>query len=806
MTEPDQMTPPPHADDARPPSGLARWAAHPGWVALLLAAATALVYYPVVRWQFVNLDDPLYVSSNTHVQKGLTLEGLSWALSTGHGGNWHPLTWLSHMLDAQFFGPGPAGPHVVNLLFHLANTLLLLGLLRRLTGALWRSAFVAALFALHPLHVESVAWISERKDVLSAFFFLLTLWAYACYAQKSEARNPKLEGNPKPEIREGSQKPTPRTTFHVSRFTSHAPRFYALSLLFFALGLMSKPMLVTVPFVLLLLDYWPLGRMQSGECGMPNDASRFTFHISPRTLLPLLCEKIPFFLLSAASCVVTFFVQKKGGAVQSLAQMALRPRLENTPVAYARYLGKTLWPAGLATPYPRAEHWPLIQVVLAVALLVGLSLGAVWVSRRWRFVGTSWFWFVGMLVPVIGLVQVGEQSMADRYTYLPLIGLFIIAVWGVAEVCDRWRLPKMAFAGAAGLVVLACAVQTRHQAGTWRDSEALYLHNLAVTRNNWLACYNLGWYLDEEKRFDEALVYYRKAIEMEPRNPEPLNNIGVALVAKKQYAEAIPYFERALKAEPGFVEAHNNIGKALEELGKLDEAIPEYRLVLAKKPEHISALNNLGNALVRKGQFTDAIQTFEASLRAKPDQVAAHYGLAGALARLGRTDEAINQYQQVLQRSPTNASAHNDLGLVLARRGNLDQAILQFREAVRCKPDDPEVLCNLGRTLAGQQKLDEAIPLYLQALRLAPTNANAHAALGQALAATGKFDDAVAHFEEALRLSPNNPSAHLNLGRALAAQGKSDEAIRHYNEALRLRPDYPQARQALQAITAQKPR
>ena len=805
MTELAQIIPPLSAGDTRPGPRLACLAAHPGWVGLLLAVVTLLVYYPEGRFQFVNLDDSLYVSSNSHVQKGLTLEGLGWALSTGHGGNWHPLTWLSHMLDAQVFGPGPAGPHVVNLLFHLANTLLLLGLLRRLTGTLWRSAFVAALFALHPLHVESVAWVSERKDVLSAFFFMLTLWAYGCYVAVQSLKS-KVQSQ---EPLSGNTEQAAQITFHVSRFTPHAARLYLLSLLCFTLGLMSKPMLVTLPFVLLLLDYWPLRRMQNAECRMQNHATRNTQHASLHQpavpLARLLLEKWPFLVLSVISCAVTFVAQKKGGAVQSLSQLSLRHRIENTPVAYARYLGKTLWPAGLATPYPRPDHWPLVQVLLAVALLAGLTLGAAWLSRKFRFVGTGWFWVLGMLVPVIGLVQVGEQSMADRYTYLPLIGLFIILVWGAGEACDRWRLPKVACASAAGLVLVACAVQTRHQLGYWRNSETLYRHDLAVTRNNWLACYNLGWFLDEEGHLDEALAYYRQAIAIEPRNPEPLNNIGVALVAKKQYAEAISYFQRALKAEPSFFEAHNNIGKALEGLEKFDEALPEYRLVLEKKPDHVGALNNLGNALVRKGQFADAIQYYESSLRAKPDQATAHYGLGGALGRLGRTDEAIQHYRLTLQRNPDNASAHNDLGLVLARKGNLDEAILHFREAVRCRPDDPDLLCNLGRTLVGRQKLDEAIPLYLRALLIAPTNANAHAALGQALAATGKLDDAVAHLQEALRLRPDNASAHLNLGRALAAQGKSDEAIRHYNEALRLRPDYPQARQELQAITGQKP-
>lgn len=779
MTDLTQTNPAPPAGDAQPGSGSARPAIRPVWISLLLAAVTLFVFCPVVRFQFVNLDDPVYVTANAQVLKGLTLEGASWALRTGHGGNWHPLTWFSHMLDAQLFGPGPAGPHAVNLLFHVVNTLLLFGLLRRLTGTIWRSAFVAALFALHPLHVESVAWISERKDVLSAFFFLLTLWAYVRSVERGVR---SAESNAAPSALPAPGSPKPASVFHLP-----SSSFYLLSLLCSVLGLMSKPMLVTVPFLLLLLDWWPLGRLRPGGA------------------LGLLREKLPFFLLSAASCVVTFMVQKQGGAVQSLSHLSLPTRLENTPVAYARYLGKTLWPAGLATPYPRADHWSLFQVLLALALLAGLTLGAVWLSRRLRFVGTGWFWFLGMLVPVIGLVQVGEQALADRYTYLPLIGLFIILAWEAGAACRQWRLPKAACAGAAAMVLFACAAQTRQQLGYWQNSETLYLRDLAVTRNNWLAAYNLGRFLDEQGRIDEALIYYQQAVTMEPRTSDALNNIGVILVGKKRYAEAIPYFERALKVEPGFYEAHNNIGKALEELGKLDEAIAEYRLVLQKKPDHVSALNNLGNALARKGQWPEAIQQYQASLQAKPDQVTAHYSLGSAFARLGRVDDAIVHYRQALQRSPDNAAVHNHLGLALARKGNFDEALLHFRQAVRAQPEDPDFLCNLGRTLVSQQKADEAIPLYLQALRIAPTNASVHLALGMALAAAGKLEEATARFEEAVRLRPDSASAHFSLGRALAIQRRNDRAIQHFTEALRLKPDLAEAREALRVLTGQAP-
>jgi protein O-mannosyl-transferase len=797
MTEPAQMTPPPFAVGARPGSRLARLAARPALISPLLAAVIFTVFCPALRCQFVNLDDPLYVTSNLHVQSGLTADGLAWAFHTGQAGNWHPLTWISHMLDCQLYGLSPEGHHLTSLLFHALNSVLLFVLLRRLTGALWRSAFVAALFALHPLHVESVAWIAERKDVLSACFFMLTLWAYGCYAEKSV-----VSGQWSVVSRHPSEAPAadqgPRTTDYGLRARHPASRFYVLALCLFALGLMSKPMLVTLPFLLLLLDYWPLRRLQLFAL-KPQPSTP----PPPSTFAHLVLEKWPFFLLSAASCIVTFIMQRQGGAVQPLAVMSTGARLENALVACARYLGKTLWPAGLATPYPHPGHWPLPAVALAAVLLAALTLGALWLVRKCPFAAVGWFWFLGMLVPVLGIVQVGDQSMADRYTYLPLIGLFIAVAWGLDAAFARWRLPKAALL-VAGLVLVSCSAQTRAQLSYWQNSETLFRHATAVTKNNWLAYYNLACYLDGQKRTDEALANYRRTVEAQPKFADAWNNLGYVFYERMQYAEALPYLEKALSLKPSSLALRDGFANSLRELGRTDEAIEQYRLILQQKPDDFTVLNDLGNALARKGQFAEAMQEYEASLRAKPDQATAHYGLAGALARTGRPDEAIGHYRLALQRNPDFAVAHNDLGFVLARKGDLDGAIAQFREAVRCKPDDPAALCNLGRTLAGRQRFDEAVPLYVQALSVAPTNADAHAGLGLALAALGRMDEAVGHFQEAVRLRPDNANAHFNLGRGLAAQGKSDEAIRQLTEALRLKPDFAPARQELQALTGQK--
>ena len=846
-----------------PASRLARWLAHPALISLVLAAATLAVFYPVVHHQFVSYDDGDYVTDNPHVKAGLSGAGAAWAFQAGHAGNWHPLTWLSHQLDAQLYGLNPAGHHLTNLLFHAANAVLLFLVLKR--GAFecgvrsaecgmqnetqdgqlciphsalpiphsdaphspfrtqtlrtsWLCALVAALFALHPLRVESVAWVSERKDVLSGFFFLLTLWAYVRYA---EGRRKNAE----------CRIPVPR---RASSFCLLPSAFYFLAMVCFALGLMSKPMLVTVPFLLLLLDYWPLGRMQKEEGRMQKEEAESATRNPPHAILHrsttpplrLVLEKLPFFALAAASCVVTVLAQQQ--AMQPLANLSLGARAGNAAVACARYLGKTFWPVNLATPYPHPGHWPAVAVVLAAALVAGLTLGAVWLGRKSRCAFTGWFWFLGMLVPVIGLVQVGEQSMADRYTYLPLIGVFIIVVWGVAELACRcapraaalpagcgpaagsrglrWPAPCGVFiVSLAVLVLAACAARTRDQLRHWRDSESLYRHAVAVSRGNFIAYYNLGSWLDSQGRADEALTNYFQAVEIQPRYPDPLNNIGCILAARKQFAEAVPYFEAALRSRPDYGRAHENLAAALRELGRTQEAIPHLRAVLENKPQDTGALNGLGNALAGQGQYAEAVRYYEASVRAKPDQHAAHYGLANALARLGRADDAVAHYRLALQAKPDFAQAHNDLGIVLARQGRLDEAILALREAARAEPGTATFQLNLGRMLAARQELGEAITCYQAALRIAPDNAEAHNGMGAALAATGKLDEGIVHLREAARLRPDNANAHFNLGKALAAQGKPEEAAGHFREALRLRPDFAPARQELEAITGQKP-
>jgi len=436
-------------------------------ICVLLAIATVVSYWPVVNSEFINYDDQDYVTENPHVQAGLTMQGVRWAFTSSYASNWHPLTWLSHMLDVQLFGKGPKGPHCINLLLHTANSLLLFLLLRKMTGAQWPSAFVAALFALHPLHVESVAWVAERKDVLSTFFGLLSLCAYASYA-KTKQKNPKFK-----------------------------PFVYFLALLLFALSLMSKPMWVTLPFLMLLLDYWPLRRFEPSANQSVNlgaAASR------------LVSEKVPFLLLSAATCVATIWAQTQ--AIQPLERLSLSDRLANAVVAYARYLGKALWPSNLALPYLHPGHWAASQILSASFLVVGFSAAGLLLCRKSPSIFTGWFWFLGTMVPVLGVVQVGSQSMADRYMYLPSIGLFILFTFGGSWFLSSLKVPKIVTSGAVFLTLGVCSARTYEQAGYWHDSERLFKHSAAVTDGNFIALANAGGSLFKRGYLDDALELF----------------------------------------------------------------------------------------------------------------------------------------------------------------------------------------------------------------------------------------------------------------------------------------------------------
>ena len=604
----------------------------PRLIALLLALTTLVVFLPVGGFGFVNFDDTDYLTENPVVKHGLTLAGAAWAFDGYHVSNWHPVTWLSHMADCSLFGLNAGAHHFVNVLFHAANTVLLFILLWRLTQRLWPSTLIAALFAWHPLHVESVAWISERKDVLSTFFALLSLLSYVRFVQE------------------------------------HRRRSYWSALTFFALGLLAKPMLVTLPFVLLLLDYWPLGRMRNAECEMRN---------FPR----LIVEKIPFLALSAVSCVVTFLAQRSGAAVVSLDSVSLGYRLENAPLAAAGYLQKIFWPAGLCAIYPLPDKIPVLPVALSVAVLLLISAAA-WHWRKSKpYFLIGWLWFLGTLVPVIGLVQVGGQAMADRYTYLSAIGLFIALVFLGVDFADRLQTPRIIQFGLAGLVSLACILVTENQLQYWRNSETLFRRAIAVTENNDIALINLGVALDVQGRFDEALAVYYQAVKCGSRHYEVHNNLGNVLGLLGRHAESLAEYREAIRNRPDTPKFHNGAGTELAALGRCDEALAEFSEAVALDPNYAAPHIETAKVLFKLGRDAEGLDEFHVALQIEPNHYQTLATVAHYLAANENAAYRNGQAALALARQADELSGHAQpmvldfLGMAFAETGDFSNAV-----------------------------------------------------------------------------------------------------------------------------------
>ncbi|HOC56729.1 MAG TPA: tetratricopeptide repeat protein [Verrucomicrobiota bacterium] len=671
-------------------------------IGALLLLLVVWVFLPSLRNGFVNLDDNVYVYENSRVLQGLTLENLRWAFSNLAAGFWHPLTWLTLMLDCQLFGLRPAGHHFTSLLLHAANTILLFLAFQRLTGATWRSAVVAALFALHPLHVEPVAWASGRKDVLCALFWMLTMLSYARYVEETRG------GSQKPKV--GNQ----RSVFHL-----RSALFYLLSLLCFVCGLMSKTMIVTLPLVLLLLDWWPLRRFQPSAC-------------NPRRSI-LFLEKAPFLGAALVGGLLTLYAEKGVGALPTASDVPIYSRLANAVLSYPGYLGQTFWPDHLAVYYPFPRAFPAGTVLAAALLGLAITAGALWAARARPHLAFGWIWYSVTLLPVIGIIQVGGHAHADRYTYVPLIGVFVVLVWGAHELTARWRSQRLLLSLAGGAVILLCAVLARQQIGCWKDSETLFRHALAVTQDNELAHNNLGTALARQGRAEEAVIHLQEALRLVPDYPGIHNNLGAALARQGRLDEAIPHLREAVRLAPGDAGAHCNLADALTWQGRLDEAIAEY----------------------------------QAAIKLNPNEAATHCNLGNALAGKGLLDDAIASYRQALKLNPAFIDAHNRLGTVLGLRGRLEEAIGQFHEALKLYPESAEALCGLGIALVRQNRLEDAITRLRAALDRNPNYAEAHCNLGVALAAKGRLEEAVFHLREALRLRPDYADAQNNLRAAL---------------------------------------
>ena len=680
-------------------------------VAGLLLLAVGLAFGRAAGHDFVNFDDNVYVYDNPRVAAGLTADGIVWAFTGRHAANWHPLTWLSHMLDVQLFGLRPAGHHASSVLLHGLTAAFLFLALRSLTGRLWTSAFAAALFALHPMRAESVAWVAERKDVLSGLFFALALGAYARYARRP----------------------------------SSLPRYLAVVALF-ALGLMAKPMLVTLPLLLLVLDCWPLGRGCPARRSAPDRPGAH-----PRRWGRLALEKVPLLLLSAASAAVTLWAQRE--AIVSDELLSPGWRVANAAVSYVEYLGKSLFPANLAVFYPHpGSGLAAWKAATAGGTLVAVTAGTLAVRRRHPWLAAGWLWFLGMLVPVIGLVQTGGQATADRYAYLPQIGLAVALAWTTAAAGGTARRRPMA-CGAAAAALALLALGAWRQTGHWRDSETLFTRALAVTPGNALAHNNLGVFLSTKGRTDEAIAQYRRALELWPRYAEAATNLGVALAGRGLLREAMGSYRDALSSDPGHAGARYNLGNALALLGRDDEAIREYERALAVDPGMTEARVNLCAALERRGRPEEAAAQCRAALADKPDSSEAHANLGAALAALGRFDEAVRQHEAALRLAPASAEARFNLGNALFACGRTGEAIAAYRAALAVRPDYAEAHANLGGALLQRGSLEEAVASYRRALEIAPDTLEAHANLAAILERQGRRDEADAHLRRALALA-----------------------------------------------------
>jgi protein O-mannosyl-transferase len=623
------------------------------WVTAVLVAIVLFIYAPVRHYGFLSFDDPEYVSENAQVIRGLTGQGVLWAFTTSHASNWHPITWLSHMLDVQMYGMNAGRHHFTSLLLHLANALLLFGILYRTTGAWRRSAMVAVLFAAHPLHVESVAWIAERKDVLSTLFWMLTMYAYVRYVGK-----PRLG------------------------------RYLAVVAVF-ALGLMSKPMLVTLPLVLLLLDVWPLDRV-GFEAGQR------------KVWLRRVREKIPLFMLAAASIIATIVAQWRGGAVQSFEAVPLYQRAANALVSYVAYLGQMVWPGNLAAYYPYA---PLSLWLVAASALVciAVSVFVLRFSRRHPYLFVGWLWYVFTLVPVIGLIQVGGQARADRYTYIPLIGVFIIGVWGIDAILERRRYGGAAFQAAACIVVCALAAVARGQVRYWESDLALWEHTVQTTVDNPFARTNLGFALIAGGDFAAGIEQYTEALKIKPDSAETHNALGVALLKQGQPDAAMEQFALVLRIKPGFAEAHSNRGMVLAQRGVTEEAFSAFRKALEISPESPEIQYNFGFALAGQGKLDEAMSYYRKALTNRPDYADAYFQMGNAFAGKGMVREAAAEYTKALQIRPEYEDAHNNLGVILMRQDRYDEAIAHFTEALRINPNSNRAQENLKKALAKQQ-------------------------------------------------------------------------------------------------------
>ena len=673
---------------------------------MAIAVVTLGSYANVRYFDFVNFDDRGY-HLNRHLRDGVSLTAAKWAFTTGDLGNWHPLTWLSHLLDIQLYGPQGGPHHVTNLILHVLASVMLFVFLRRATGALWRSAFVTFLFALHPLHVESVAWVSERKDVLCAFFWFLTSWVYVRYTERPSLRR------------------------------------YLIVFVPFCLGLLSKPMIVTLPLALLLLDVWPLGRAVS---------------------IRLFLEKIPFFALAVADSFITFLVQQKAGYVRTTASYPVGLRIENALVSYVIYIGKMFWPVDLPVWYPYPKSIPVWEAVVAALVLATVSTLAIRGLRKFPYFASGWFWYVGTLVPVIGLIQVGRQSRADRYMYIPMVGLSIVLAWGAADIANRWPRSKTWIVSVLAVACLAMIPDTWTEVQYWENTEKLFTHAIRVSKGNDIGYHNVGSaMLSSPARYAEALKLYDTELLEDPQSAQAHCDRGSALAALNRRTEAAAEFKTSLALDPKYIDAHLEYGAMLIDEGNWQQAIAECDAALRVNPRTSRALENRGVALAQGKRFEEAIVSYEASLQLEPDNFEAHTNLGKALAALGHLNESLLEFDEAIRLNPGYLDAHRNRGVALLRTGRRDEAVESFQTAVRLAPKDAESRYSLGSALMGiPGRTSDAMEQLREAVRLDPAQAGAQRNLARLLALNpATLPEAIAHVETAMQGDPSSSTQQL---------------------------------------------
>ena len=697
-------------------------------IIFFIISVTFSLYFQVHQFEFVGFDDNEYVYENPHVTSGINFENIRWALTAFHSNNWHPLTWISHMVDCRIFGLNPGWHHLVNLFFHISNSVLLFIIFRRMSGRLWQSAFVAAVFAVHPLHVESVAWVSERKDVLSTFFGLLTILSYAWYVGKQNFKR------------------------------------YSLVISFFILGLLSKPMLVTLPFVLLLLDYWPLRRFHFQKEAEGSRQNFFNIkHIN-------IIEKIPLFVIAAASSIMTFFAQKAGAVMVSLAFIPIETRVANAITSYVSYIVRLFVPLNLSCIYPHPLVISWEKLLLSVTLLMIISAFAIKNIKKAPYFIVGWLWFLGTLVPVIGLVQVGMQSMADRYMYIPSIGLLLIISWGASEIIQKKKAAKKVSETVAIIGIILMVIISWKQIAYWENSEKLFKRALQVTDNNYIAHHKLGAYFSTQGREENAIKNYLKSIQI----------------------------------DPGFHDSYFNLGLLYYHQGEMEKAVSNLLKAAAIKPDYADTYSILGAAFFQKKDYEKAEENYLKEVKIAPDRIDANFNVGAVYLCLDKIDEAIAFFKKTIDLRPDFVNGYHYLGLSFDKKGQGEKALEYYQIALGIKPDSMKIRFLVAKKMMEQKKFAKAADQYSSILRLNPNNANAMHKKGVALSKLGDIDNAIKYYSKAIKLEPKFAEAYFDLGSALYIKGDVNGAISCFEQTLRIRPGFSKAKKRLEYVLKMK--